>query len=217
MTPLRTSRVCQPTRMRCVIVRWSLCAKLSRLESESPGRALQVPLPKEQNCTSAASQGRDLGKISTKTDLREVLGMLHPLVREANEDRNAWWPKDLGFLVSRLTVPSQRSGTPSLLCMHVGCMFDAQAHRHYPWDIFGQTDNTRQCGPTIDCAQAYPGLVKRQTWLLDSHGRSPSSHGMFHCLGMGQHNCPLPQDTLVSHVTTISDNQAVRCGRLPGT
>src|SRR5690606_36688689 len=85
---LRTSRVCQPTRMRCVIVRRSLCAKLSWLESQSPGRALQVPLPKEQNRTSAATQGRDLGKISAKTDLREVLGMLHPLLRKANEDRN---------------------------------------------------------------------------------------------------------------------------------
>lgn len=44
----------------------------------------------------------------------------------------------VGFLVSRLAVQSQRSGTPSLLCMHVGCMLDAQVHRPCPWTSSGK-------------------------------------------------------------------------------
>lgn len=63
-----------------------------------------------------------------------------------------------------------------------------------PLDIFGQTDNTRQSGPRIDCPLAYPGLVKRQAWLLDGHG-SALSPRMFHYLGRGKLEVPLPQDS----------------------
>lgn len=83
-----------------------------------------------------------------------------------------------------------------------------------PLDIFGQTDNTRQSGPKIDCPLAYPGLVKRQAWLLDGHG-SALSPRMFHYLGRGKLEVLCRK--IVSHVPQTPGLQATRCGRLLGT
>lgn len=85
-----------------------------------------------------------------------------------------------------------------------------------PLGIFGQTDNTRQSGAKIDCPLAYPGLVKRQAWLLDSHG-SASSPRMFHYLVVGRGKLEVLCRKMVSHVPDIPVLHAARCGRPSGT